>query len=55
MKTSKHIKEEKSPKLGCTPTISDNDAKATQWEGQSFPHVEKLGVHRQNQDTDLDL
>lgn len=45
----------RSPKLGHTPTIPENDAKATQWEGQSFPHVEHRGIHRQNRDTDLDL
>ena len=52
MKTSKYVQEQKSHKVGCTPTISENDAKAMQQEGQSFPHVEHQGVHRQIWDTD---
>lgn len=55
MKTSKYIQEQKSPRLDHTPTISENDPKATQWEVQSFAHVEHRGVNRQNRDTGLDL
>lgn len=55
LETSKYAQEQESQAGPHTPTIPENDAKATQWEGQSFPHVEHQGIHRQNRDTDLDL